>query len=41
MQIKCADCGCLPEECKSSKSSSVCPRCSRKKEEEDVVAVCG
>ena len=34
MQIKCADCGCLPKECKSSISSSGCPHCSRKQEEE-------
>jgi len=27
-QVKCADCGCLPEECKHSPSSKVCPNCS-------------
>ncbi len=27
-QIKCADCGCLPEECKNSSSEKVCPNCS-------------
>ena len=27
--IKCADCGCLPEECKNSKSPKECPNCSR------------
>ena len=27
-QIKCADCGCLPSECKSSKSAKECPNCS-------------
>jgi len=27
-QIKCADCGCLPDECKNSKSSKECPNCS-------------
>ena len=26
--IKCADCGCLPAECKESKSASECPNCS-------------
>jgi hypothetical protein len=35
MQMRCADCGCLREECKSSKSSSECPHCNRKLEEED------
>jgi len=34
MQINCADCGCLPEECKSSKSTSECSNCSRKLEGE-------
>jgi len=33
IQIKCADCGCLPEECKSSRSPNECPHCSRKFEE--------
>ncbi len=28
MQIKCADCGCLPVECKESKSSKECPNCN-------------
>jgi hypothetical protein len=28
MQIKCADCGCLPQDCKQSKSSQECPNCS-------------
>jgi len=27
-QIKCADCGCLPEECKNSPSAKECPNCS-------------
>jgi len=27
-QVKCADCGCLPEECKHSSSAKVCPNCS-------------
>ena len=27
-QIKCADCGCLPEECKHSPSAKECPKCS-------------
>ena len=26
--IKCADCGCLPAECKTSKSSKKCPNCT-------------
>jgi len=26
--IKCADCGCLPAECRESKSSSECPNCT-------------
>ncbi len=26
--IKCADCGCLPAECKTSKSPKECPNCS-------------
>jgi len=25
--IKCADCGCLPAECKESKSPKECPNC--------------
>ena len=29
-QIKCADCGCLPEECKNSPSAKECPNCSWK-----------
>jgi len=28
MQINCADCGCLPEECQKSKSPKECPNCS-------------
>lgn len=28
MQIKCADCGCLPSECKASPSPSQCPNCT-------------
>ena len=27
-QIKCADCECLPSECKVSKSANVCPNCT-------------
>jgi len=27
-QVKCADCGCLPEECKNSSSAKECPNCS-------------
>jgi len=27
VQVKCADCGCLPEECKKSKSNKECPNC--------------
>ncbi len=27
MQIRCADCGCLPEECNSSKSKLECLNC--------------
>lgn len=27
-EIKCADCGCLPAECKESKSPTACPNCS-------------
>jgi len=26
--IKCADCGCLPAECKESKSPKECPNCT-------------
>jgi hypothetical protein len=29
-QVKCADCGCLPEECKNSPSAKECPNCSWK-----------
>jgi len=29
MQISCVDCGCLPPECKSSKSRYECPNCIR------------
>jgi len=28
MQIKCADCGCAPEECKVSPSAKECPNCT-------------
>ena len=28
--IKCADCGCLPAECKTSESSKECPNCTSK-----------
>ncbi len=28
MSIKCADCGCLPVECKQSKSLKECPNCT-------------
>ena len=34
MQIKCADCECLPQECKTSKSPRECPYCNLKFEEE-------
>jgi len=27
MSIKCADCGCFPEECRKSKTSKECPNC--------------
>ena len=27
-QVKCADCDCLPEECKTSPSAKECPNCS-------------
>jgi len=27
-QVKCADCGCLPEECKNSSSAKECPNCT-------------
>ena len=27
-EIKCADCNCLPSECKESLSSRDCPNCS-------------
>ncbi len=27
-QVKCADCGCLPEECKHSPSAKECSNCS-------------
>ena len=29
-QIKCADCDCLPSECKVSKLGKECPNCSAK-----------
>jgi hypothetical protein len=28
LHVKCADCGCLPEECKESNSSKECPNCT-------------
>lgn len=28
MEIKCADCGCSPLECKISKSPKDCPNCT-------------
>jgi len=28
MQSRCADCGCLPEECNDTKSSTKCPNCT-------------
>jgi len=28
MQIKCADCGCFPSECKVSNSDKECPNCT-------------
>ena len=27
MQIRCADCGCLPEECRLAESLENCPNC--------------
>jgi len=27
-QVNCADCGCLPKECKISPSAKECPNCS-------------
>jgi len=27
-QVKCADCGCFPKECKISPSAKECPNCS-------------
>lgn len=27
-QVKCADCDCLPSECKTSKSPKDCPNCT-------------
>ena len=27
-EIKCADCGCLPAECKQSKFAKECPNCT-------------
>jgi len=27
-QVKCADCGCLPQECRNSNSSKACPNCT-------------
>ena len=29
-QVKCADCGCDPQECKKSNSSTECPNCTWK-----------
>jgi len=31
MEIKCADCGCYPSECKESQSVENCPNCSWEK----------
>ncbi len=28
MKIKCADCNCLPDECKNSQSEKLCPNCT-------------
>lgn len=28
MVIKCADCGCLPAECRECKSATKCPNCT-------------
>ena len=28
IQIQCADCGCLPAECRESKSPKKCPNCT-------------
>lgn len=28
MSIRCADCGCFPEDCKRSKSNGECPNCT-------------
>ncbi len=28
-QVKCADCGCLPAECKESPSILECPNCTQ------------
>ena len=28
-QVKCADCGCLPAECKESPSLLECPNCTQ------------
>ena len=28
--VKCADCGCYPEDCKDSYSPQACPNCSWK-----------
>ncbi len=27
-QVKCADCGCSPRECKASPSAKKCPNCT-------------
>ena len=27
-QVKCADCNCIPEECKNSSSAKECPYCT-------------
>jgi hypothetical protein len=27
-QVKCADCGCLPAECKAGTSPKECPNCT-------------
>ncbi len=38
MQIKCADCGCLPQECIDIKSPRECPACIWKHKKKAVVA---
>ena len=29
MPIRCADCGCFPDDCKRSKSNTECPNCTK------------